>query len=232
LFTHLRQSSFKLINWGRAEKEQQLVEGEDNLGFNVFYGHFTADEEANFIRAGVDSIPCCVMSGGHQMDLRTECDWSDPYVIRGGTRRAVRSAMLNRTRPNVPGIHFYDEPGLTWAKDLQTGEMTAHAVPWQHRSYEAAFGQPPIAYGRVSPNSTEDVERWNQWARWKLGFMDAAWQDAQFGVSYVRPDFLSLTQTQYGFSAFSDGHYFNVARSLPVVSGHGGYHDWGPGYFN
>ncbi len=232
LFTHVRQSSYKLINWGRAQKEQQLVEGEGNLGFNVFYGQNAAGEDANFIRAGMDVIPCCVMSGGHQMDLRTECDWSDPYVIRGGTRRAVRSAMLNRTRPNVPGIHFYDEPGLTWAKDPQTGEMTAHAVPWQHRSYEAAFGQPAIRYYSVKPGAPENVARWNQWARWKLGFMDAAWQDAQFGVSHVRPDFLSLTQTQYGFSAFSDGHYFNVARSLPIVSGHGGYHDWGPGYFN
>ncbi|MGA2030697.1 MAG: hypothetical protein ABSG68_00440 [Thermoguttaceae bacterium] len=232
LFSHLRQSSYKLINWGRAQKEQQLVEGEGNLGFNVFYGDHGFDEDANFIRAGVDFIPCCAMGGGHQMDLRQECDWSDPYVIRGGTRRAVRSAMLNRTRPNVPGIHFYDEPGLTWAKDPQTGEMTAHAVPWQHRSYEAAFGGPAIPYRRVNAAAAEDVARWNQWAHWKLAFMDAAWQDSRFGVSQVRPDLLSLTQTQYGFPAFSDGHYFTVARSLPIVSGHGGYHDWGPGYFN
>jgi len=232
VFGHLRRSSYKLVNWGRARKDQQLVEGEDNLGFNVFYGHYGHDDEANFIRAGMDFIPCCVMSGGHQMDLRQECDWSDPYVIRGGTRRAVRSALQNRTRPNVPGIHFYDEPGLTWAKDPETGVMTAHMVPWQHRSYEAAFGRPSAHYRKVNPDSAEDVARWNRWAYWKLGFMDAAWQDAQFGVSYVDPGFLSLTQTQYGFSAYSDGHYFNVARSLPIVSGHGGYHDWGPGYFN
>ena len=53
--------------------------------------------------------------------------------------------------------------------------------------------------------------------------MDAAWKDAQFGVSPVRPDFLSVTQSQYGFCAFTDGYYFNVVRSLPVTSGHGGY---------
>jgi hypothetical protein len=62
--------------------------------------------------------------------------------------------------------------------------------------------------------------------------MNAAWKDAQFGVRSVRPDFLSLTQSQYGWSAFTDGYYFNVTRSLPVTSGHGGYHDYGPGYFN
>ena len=61
---------------------------------------------------------------------------------------------------------------------------------------------------------------------------DAAWKEAQFGVSQVRPDFLSLTQSQYGWSAFTDGYYFNVVRSLPITSGHGGYHDFGLGTFN
>src|SRR5262249_58164037 len=51
-------------------------------------------------------------------------------------------------------------------------------------------------------------------------------------VGRVRPDFLSVTQSQYGWSAFTDGYYFNVVRSLPVTSGHGGYHDFGPGFFN
>jgi hypothetical protein len=48
----------------------------------------------------------------------------------------------------------------------------------------------------------------------------------------VRPDYVSVTQSQYGFSAYTDGYYFNVARSLPIVSGHGGYHDYGLGLFN
>ena len=97
---------------------------------------------------------------------------------------------------------------------------------------------PPSASRRIqhqrgrSEKSGRDVARWHQWAIWKLGFMDAAWKEAQFGVSQVRPDFLSLTQSQYGFSAFTDGYYFNVVRSLPITSGHGGYHDFGPGYFN
>src|SRR5205823_13008165 len=115
VFSHLRKSSFKLINWGRANnKQKQLPQGEDSLGYNIFYGGYGQDDEANFLRAGVDFIANCVMSGAHQMDLRMECDWSDPYVTRGGTMRVVRRAMMDRTRPNVPGLHFYDEPGLTW----------------------------------------------------------------------------------------------------------------------
>lgn len=234
VYSHLRQSSFRLINWGRAKgAKEQLPQGEDSLGFNTFYGHYANDDNADFIRAGLDFIPNCVMSGGHQMDLRLECDWSDPYVIRGGTMRAVRRAMFDRTRPNVPGIHFYDEPGLTWRfTDDAKKQMTPHDIPAQVWSYKAAFDKDPLPSDQVDPKDPEHVRRWKHWATWKLSLMDAAWKEAQFGVSQVRPDFLSLTQSQYGWPAFTDGYHFNVVRSLPVTSGHGGYHDYGLGYFN
>ncbi|MCI0682058.1 MAG: hypothetical protein L0Y71_08140 [Gemmataceae bacterium] len=232
VYSHIRQSSFKLINWGKAKKDQQLIQGEDSFGFNTFYGHYGQDDDANFIRAGVDFIPNCVMSGGHQMDLRLECDWSDPLVVQGGTRRVVRRAMMDRTRPNVPGIHFYDEPGLTWHKHPATGEFGPHDVPAQLKSYYHAYGKAPPAYHKLDPKNPADLARWRHWATWKLSLMDAAWKDSQFGVSQVKSDYLSLTQSQYGWSAFCDGYYFNVQRSLPITSGHGGYHDFGPGFFN
>lgn len=232
VYTHLRKSTFKLINWGRANnKQKQLPQGEESLGFNVFYGGYGSDDEANFLRAGVDFIANCVMSGGHQMDLRLECDWSDPLVTKGGTMRVVRRAMIDRTRPNVPGVHFYDEPGLTWHEHPRTKQFGPHGVPAQVRSYEAAYGKLPPDYDKVDPKNPEHVRAWKHWAVWKLGIMDAAWKEAQFGVSWVRPDFLSLTQSQYGWTAPTDGYYFNVQRSLPVTSGHGGYHDIGPGFF-
>ncbi len=230
--SHVRRTSYKLVNWGRAKGAQQLWEGEDCFGFNVFYGHYADDGDSNFIRAKVDVMPCCVMSGGHQMDLRMECDWSDPYVLQGGTQRAVRSAMMERVNGNVTGIHFYDEPGLSWWKNPETGDTTPHDMPPQVRSFESAFGKKPPQSWKLDPAKAGDVNSWRHWAVWKLGFMDAAWKDAQFGVSYVKPDMLSLTQSQYGFSAFTDGYYFNVVRSLPIVSGHGGYHDWGPGFYH
>ncbi len=227
VFTHLRKSDFRLINWGRAEGKDQLVQGEDSLGFNLFYGNNGPKSDAsNFMRAGVDFMANCTMSGAHQMDIRSECDWSDPYVTRGGTTRVVRRAFQDRTRGNVPGVHFYDEPGLTWYNG------TPHGIPSQLRSYEAAFGREPIDFKKVDPKNPEHVKAWRHWAQWKLSFMDAAWKEAQFGVSMVRPDLLSVTQSQYGWSAFTDGYYFNVVRSLPINSGHGGYDDFGPGYFN
>ena len=235
IYSHVRRSTFRIINWGGSghnKGDRQLTAGEDSLGYNLVMGHYTNDNEANFIRAGVDFMSCCTMGGGHQMDLRADCDWSDPYVVRGGTRRVVRRAFMDRTRPNVPGVHFYDEPGLTWHHHPETGEWGPHNVPAQMRSYKSAFDRDALQYHKVDPNDPDQVARWKHWAYWKLGLMDAAWQDSQFGVSAVRPDFLSVTQSQYGYMAYTDGYYFNVVRSLPVVSGHGGYHDWGPGYFN
>ena len=35
----------------------------------------------------------------------------------------------------------------------------------------------------------------------------------------------------YGFSAYADGYYFNVVRSLPLISGHGGYSDGQTGIY-
>src|SRR3954452_18454657 len=137
-------------------------------------------------------MSCCTMGGAHQRAIRMEAAWSDPYVTRGGTARVDRQALKDRVRGNVPGVHFYDEPGLTWRKDERTGGLTPHMIPAQVRAYESAFGQPPISPDKVDPNDPASVARWTQWANWKLSFMESAWKEAQFGVSYVKPDFLSV----------------------------------------
>ncbi|MBI3921349.1 MAG: hypothetical protein HY318_08035, partial [Armatimonadetes bacterium] len=228
VYSHLRKSSYRLIDWGSRAGQQANVLGENSLGFNLLYADGQGDAS---IRGRLDYMGCCVMSGGHQMDLRMECDWSDPRVLSGARARAVRAALQYRTQPNAIGVHFYDEPGLTWWKNPKTGVFGPHDLPAQVRSYESAFGAPPLSSDAVNPDNPTDAERWQQWARWKLGFMDAAWKDAQLGVSYVQPDLIAATQSQYAWTAFTDGYYFNVARSLPVTSGHGGYDDIGPGYY-
>src|SRR5204863_5523045 len=78
----------------------------------------------------------------------------------------------------------------------------------------------------------KDVARWLHWGRWKESFMEAAWKHAAYSVNRVRKDYLPVTQSVYGWSAFTDGYYFNVVRSLPVINGHGGYDDYGGAYFN
>jgi len=235
LFPDVRYTTYQLINWGNSKAGPEMrTMGQSGLGYTLNYGARPPayDPDGDLIRAGVDFMPVCTMSGGHQMDLRMECDWSDPYVIKGGTRRASREAFAGRVFGNFLGVHFYDEPGLTWWTDPETKQMTPHGIASQLESYRSAFGVEPPSYLKVNPEDPNSAGSWQHWATWKLGFMDAAWADAKFGVDQVNANFISATQSQYGWTAFTDGYYFNVARSMNVTSGHGGYHDFGLGYHN
>ncbi len=233
LYSHIRKSSFRLVDWAsRAKGAEQAALGDASLGFNMVYASYGGLSADDLIRGGLDYMWCCTMSGGHQMDLRLECDWSDPYVLDGGTARVVRRAFQDRTNPNCVGVHFYDEPGLTWHKHPQTGEFGPHNVPAQDRAYQRAFGRDMVQYHLLKPDNVGDVARWLEWGRWKQSLMEAAWRYAAFGVAQVRPDFLSVTQSVYGWSAFTDGYYFNIARGLPVINGHGGYDDMTGGYMH
>ena len=285
VYNHIRKSTFRLGEWASradAKKGEQRVLGEDGLGFNILYSMYGGYHPDDGIRTGLDYMRGCAMGGGHQIDLRMEKDWSDPYVLRSAIPRGTRQAMRDRTYPNTLGVHLYDEPGLTWFMDPITGAVNPHTVLPQWMSFEAAFGDDPTLYRTITEdelvsvkeklaqmNASEDkavknaanrlapfvamadvyrkvpaffktldgndpaqVEKWTQWAYWKLGFMDAVWKYAQHGITRINGDFLALTQAQYAPTAFTDGHYFNVMRSLPINSGHGGYDSVENGYFN
>ncbi len=233
VYTHQRQSSFRLVDWSsRAKGEEQALLGEEGMGFNVLYAAYGGLSPDDTIRAGLDYMWCCTMGGGHQMDLRMECDWSDPWVLGGATARVVRRAFVDRVNPHCLGVHFYDEPGLTWHKHPRTGEFTPHNLPSQNQAYRSAFGRDPLEYFEAKPGNPEHAARWQHWGRWKMAFLESAWKEAAFGVHQVRPDFLSANQSVYGWSAFADGYYFNIARPLSLLNGHGGYDDYGGAYYN
>jgi hypothetical protein len=232
LHSHIRCSTFKTIDWGsHAKDSQQRLLGEDGLGFNLLYYSYGGLNPDETIRGGLDYMRNCTMSGGHQLDLRSECDWSDPYALQGGAARVARQAFEDRTRPNCIGVHFYDEPGLTWAKHPRTGERAPYNIPAQDRSYRAAFGVEAPQYNDIKPSDSAAIERWMQYSIWRLSLMEAAWKQGQLAVDDVRPGYLTATQSMYGFHAYGDGYYFNVARPLPVLSGHGGYDDGPAAYF-
>lgn len=220
LYSHIRKSTFKLVDWiGTPAGPAQEGMGEDSLGFNVLLDPGKGDHS---IRAGTDFMQGDTMGGGHQMDLKLECDWSDPYVLGGGRARVVREALKDRTNGNCIGVHFYDEPGLTWING------SPHNIPAQDRSYKSAFGVDSPKAADVKPG-TDAGAQWMERGRWKEGFMEAAWRYAAAGVSAVRPDFIATTQEMYGWNAFTDGYYFNIARAENVICGHGWYEDitWG-----
>ena len=161
------------------------------------------------LRGGADYMQCCTMSGGHQMDLRQECDWSDPYVLKGATARAAQQAFMDRTKPNALGVHSYDEPGLTWEKRerrTRSRPSSAHS-----RAPSAATAFPTRPSSRAMPRR---LAKWQFWGRWKEGFLEAAWKDARFAVDQVKPELISATQSQYAWNGYTDGYYFNVVRPL------------------
>jgi len=59
----------------------------------LFYGGYANDSNAASSAPNAITCACCTQGGAHQMESATECDWSDPYVIRGGTQRVVRQAI-------------------------------------------------------------------------------------------------------------------------------------------
>lgn len=126
--------------------------------------------------------------------------------------------MQDHTAGNVPGIHFYDEPGLaSW-----------RPMPSQARAFQASFGETCPNPKQFDKGNPQDVAAWKKYATWKESFMDAAWKHADWAVTTIQPGWLGATQSQYGWFAFADGYYYNVSRSLPVASGHGGYDDHPP----
>jgi hypothetical protein len=227
VYTHLRGSSFKTIDWAsHASKHEQATLGEDSMGFNLMlyaYGGLDPDES---IRGGLDYLRNCTLGGWHYMDLRRECDWSDPYVLGGGIARASKQAFEDRTRPNCLGVHLYDEPLLAEVKDPTDAEgkrLVRHGVPAQERSFRATFGTDPPRFQDMHFGRPEDARRWAEYNRWRLLLLEAAWKLSGHAVQSVEPDFVPISQTQWAWQAFDAGYYFNVNRPFPVVSRHALY---------
>jgi hypothetical protein len=225
--SHIRQSSFKLIDWGsRAAKHEQAVIGEDSMGFNLMmyaYGGIDADE---MIRGRLDYMRNCCMGGWHLMDLRRECDWSDPYVLGGGIARASRQAFIDRINPNCLGVHFYDEPmlaGVPLVADPKAPKKVFYRVPAQERSFKSVFGKDAPQLEKLDFKKPVDRKRWMEYKRWRLLLLEAAWRRACYSVKAVRPDYLPASQNQWAWHAFDEGYYFNVNRPFPVISRHAWY---------
>jgi len=76
-------------------------------------------------------------------------------------------------------------------------------------AWPAAFDNP-----RVDQKNLEHVARLEALGSlWKSASWCRLARSVQFGVSQVRPDVISVTQSPYGFSAFTDGYYFNVGAA-------------------
>jgi len=233
VYSHIRKSTYRTIHWGGPHGEAMKGEGENGLGFNLIMGG--VDEWS--IREGMDIMGITAMGGMHQHDGNYECDWSDPNVYIGAIQRGMDRSLPFRTMPNMIGVQVHDEPGLTHAKHprlTKDGEPVwgPHDVAPQRAGYERAYGQPAIWLDEVDVDNPERLAAWTHVNDFKLGYMDAFWKATYDAIGRIKPGALAVTQSMYGWAATFDGYYFNVARSMPVICGHGGYNDFWLKNFN
>jgi hypothetical protein len=224
VYSAVRRSTYKTIHWGGKGGDAMLAEGQDGLGFNVLMTGDVLHQEQSIV-SGADVMGVELMGGGHQHDLRLSNDWSDPQVYVGAIQRGIDRAFSFRTLPNAIGAHLHDEPGLTWRKNPHTGVFGAQDIPEQRVAYERAFGREALWADRVAVEDPAQYAQWTEQNDFKLGFMDAFWKASNDAIARLKPGYLPVTQSQYAWWALYDGYYFNVARSMPVISGHGGYDD-------
>lgn len=220
--SHVRKSTFRIIDWGTDIKPADLLGmGEKSLGFNLILG--TNNNGDNAIRAGMDYMKCCSMGGGHTLDLRKECDWSDPYVVQGASARVTAQALADRTSPNTIGVHFYDEQGLISQLDPVTGKTTPHNVAIHQQVFRSAFGIDPPNYSAINQANPTDVDNWQRWGRFKELLLESAWKRPAYGVHRTDADFITVNQSIWAWDSYTSGHYFNEVRGLDALFGHGKY---------
>ena len=189
------------------------------------YGDSGNRPNANTVRAGVDYMQGCTMGGGHQMDLRMECDWSDPYVLGGGTRP--------RRAPGVAGPHHAQLPRRALLRragpDLAMATAPPHDVPRRSAPTRApSAAMPHRLAARSKPETPPRRE-----ARGSSGHAgsSASWTppgrirrsaSASCAPTSSPPRRACTAGTPSPTATTSTS-----LRSLPIISGHGGYDDCG-----
>ncbi len=98
-----------------------------------------------YIAARMKPFAMCVMGGGHQLDLRLENDWGDPWVQRSVLWKMSLAALSDRIYP-MAGIHAFDEPGLTWWPVSPGKHPNAFAIPSHLEDFKRRTGK-EMPYG-------------------------------------------------------------------------------------
>jgi len=220
VYSHIRNSTYKTIWWWGPNDDAGYQLAKD-FNINIFLGG-TGEKT---IEAELDILGLMVMGGAHQHDMKLTNDWSDPNVYIGAMQRGIDRTFPFRTMPNAIGSHLHDEPGLTWSIDPVTEEFGPLEIKQQQNAYLRAFNKKQPHNSTLDINNPEDFDTWKQITEFRVGFMEALWKNTNEQVQKMKPGFLGVTQSMYGWWAMYSGYYFNIARQLPVYSGHGGYDD-------
>jgi len=175
-----------------------------------------------------------VVAGQHQPG-GTSTSWADPDVLMGTRYRASWAAQKWRRLGGgvFDGVHYADEPGLTWGIGNEDGTMRSmfpreqgwytgpFAVPAQHELFRATTGEQPPDFR----NPRADFDRWLAFQRFRSEILGDVFAALTREVHRVDPEMIGFSQV-YAWRALAEGIYPRAtARGLDVHATHG-YGSW------
>lgn len=182
-----------------------------------------------------------VIAGQHQPGGQAS-SWADPALQLGTRYRGMHVAQQWRRigGKTFVGVHYADEPGLTWGQQNEKGEMARafpgeqnwyvgpYAVPAQHALYEKTFGKKPANWQFPE----KDLEGWLHFMRWRTTILGDLFAQITKDIHATHPDVMGFSQL-YAWRTTAEGLYPpENAKGIDVLATHG-YAMWTPlGHLN
>ncbi len=208
----------------------------DTYGINLsmstgLYGGPLPVEQADRIaRFGARIVAQHVIAGQHQPG-GTSTSWAEPGVQLGTRYRGSYTAQAWRRIAGAPfaGVHYADEPGLTWGGQNEAGQMRhifpreqdfytgPFAVPAQHEAYRRATGREPADWRYPE----RDWDGWRDFQRFRVTILGDLFDDITRTVNRIDPNLLGYSQV-YAWRTTAEGIYPpETAKGVNVLSTHG-----------
>ncbi|MDL5053517.1 hypothetical protein QQ056_08175 [Oscillatoria laete-virens NRMC-F 0139] len=184
------------------------------------------------IQAGTKFTSLNNVAGQHQPGGAAN-DWSVPEVIIGTRRGVQHSAQVLRRAPGFLGVHYADEPGLTYGirnpdgtyspyhqgapiPDQNTHYFGPLAVPTQHDLYKKKTGKPlPDLF-----NPQANLEAWLDFMRFRTTILGDVFGQYTADIHQIDPNLIGYSQL-YAWMFLSDGEYpAENTKGVDVISTH------------
>ncbi len=225
--------------WGEWMKpvtsEQRVQQWRDDYGINMLQLQnggipTTPRTQDLLIQMGARFSTLSTMAGQHQPSGGL-FDWSMPEVLVATRRQAQHAAQVLRRYPGFIGVHYADEPGLTYGTrnpdgtfepyngtvpDQKTHYFGPLAVPAQFALYTQKTGKPlPDVF-----NPQANLEPWLDYMRFRTTILGDAFSQYTRDVHKIDPRLIGYSQL-YAWMFLSDGEYPpENTKGVDVISSH------------
>lgn len=199
-----------------GEERMRLWREEYGVNMLMLQGSAIIPSMADRLTAnGMRFTTAFCLAGQHQPGSAFN-DWSDPEVIDSLRYRTKHYAQWLRSYGGFAGVHFADEPGLTYGLQTPDGQMQEYVgQPIGPQDY---FG--PLAVkvqrdvyqqntGKTVPdwkNPQADYATWMDFLRWRTTIIGNDFAQFTKDVHAIDPKLIGYSQV-YAWYALSDGCY-------------------------